>query len=340
MPRVVSLLFFSLLGLPAPSEAQDRFGITANKTIVYVESRKIKDDDANNVEVRTGTGFVFDAQGYVLTAAHVLFEKEPGHIYKIHGALGSRSNAQYPLELVYTEPSLDLALLAFPENMDVQVEPLKIGKSNEAKVGDHLYAYGFPSGLNLSLAEGSLSAKAATKGQWRTTLGINRGQSGGPVFNDKGEWLAVAVAGDESKQQVSYAVPETRSTNLRQLVSSDAESRISRGPGKLPFYTDQFKLYAVKSTNTDTPQRLCVPTGYTISAAVSDATDTAQNDRPDVQLVKVAGAPNCIDAFLPKLPTGKIPLNDISIEVIGAKPGFWDAVMNVNNELKQQRDIR
>jgi S1-C subfamily serine protease len=339
-----SLIFFILaLGATHPivACAQDKFGITPNKSIIYIESREIKDDDANDFRVLSGTGFVVSMEGYVLTAAHVIHRRREGYIYTLSASLGSRANSRYPLETIEVDYSQDLAVLMLPPNLEVAVSPLTRGKSTGAKIGDHLYAYGFPSGLDLSLAEGSLSSKAVTKGQWQTTIGLNPGQSGGPVLNDRGEWVAVAVAGNESKNQVSYAVPEIRSTNILQLIAANSELRPPASQNKLPFVTDQFKLQIARAASGDSkPQRHCVPAAYTVNAAVSDRPNWSDSGSNPVRLVKVDGVPNCIDAYVLKLPGGKIPVNDITVEIMGAKSDFKGVGMVMDNDLKKDSGIQ
>jgi hypothetical protein len=313
MGRLKCLGIVVLLAVFHSAAAKDRFGIDPKRSIIFIESQEIKADDANSVKVRTGTGFIIKENGSVITAAHVLFEEEPGFVYRIFGSFGSRGNPRYPLVVVDADSRLDIALLSLPEYVDVDLQPLALGDSEKVKVGDKLFAYGFPTGLDLSLKDGVLSSRVAEKGQWQTTLGLNRGQSGGPVLNEEGEWVAIAVAGNESKNSVSFAVPETRSENIRRIAEvRSQESRVIASQNS--FFTDSFFVYS-SATSAFSAQRLCLPSEFWLRSAKRNARGNVQAG-PEVKLVLVRESPNCVDAY----PQNGATMNAIQIDLIGEKP--------------------
>jgi S1-C subfamily serine protease len=140
----------------------------------------------------TGTGFVIDDRGSILTNAHVV---ENARRVSVRFSDGKTVSAR----LRGTDPSTDLALLLV-NPQQAKLRPLTLGSSAEVGVGDPTVAIGNPFGLDLTLTTGVISAKQrrieAPNGfqiddVLQTDAAINPGNSGGPLIDAAGRVIGV-----------------------------------------------------------------------------------------------------------------------------------------------------
>lgn len=137
-----------------------------------------------------GSGFVISEDGYVVTNNHVIESADEILIEFFDGE-------EMKAKVVGTDPNTDIALLKVETN-----EPLpfvKFGDSDTARVGDWVLAMGNPLGQGFSLSLGIVSARnRALSGSYddyiQTDAAINRGNSGGPLFNMDGDVIGVNTA--------------------------------------------------------------------------------------------------------------------------------------------------
>ena len=137
-----------------------------------------------------GSGFVISADGYVVTNNHVIDGADEILIEFFNGE-------ELSAEVVGTDPNTDIALLKVEAE-----EPLpfvSFGDSDKARVGDWVIAMGNPLGQGFSLSAGIVSARnRELSGRYddyiQTDAAINRGNSGGPLFNMDGEVIGVNTA--------------------------------------------------------------------------------------------------------------------------------------------------
>jgi S1-C subfamily serine protease len=143
----------------------------------------------------TGSGFVIDHDGDVLTNAHVVEGAT-----KIEVTLG-RSDSSQPVtaQVVGKDPSTDVALLKVDAPAD-ELHPLQLGSSSDAHVGDPVVAIGNPFGLDRTVTSGIVSAlqrqiKAPNgftiDNVIQTDAAINPGNSGGPLINASGQVIGI-----------------------------------------------------------------------------------------------------------------------------------------------------
>jgi serine protease Do len=138
-----------------------------------------------------GSGFVIDAKGYVVTNNHVIADADTIEVVFANGK-------KLKAELVGTDDKTDLSVL--------KVEPkepltaLKFGDSRALRIGDWVMAIGNPFGLGGSVSVGIVSARGRNinSGPYdyfiQTDAAINKGNSGGPLFNMQGEVIGVNTA--------------------------------------------------------------------------------------------------------------------------------------------------
>ncbi|MET0155689.1 MAG: DegQ family serine endoprotease [Rickettsiales bacterium] len=156
-----------------------------------------------------GSGFVVSPEGYIVTNYHVI-EKSEEIMVTFH------DDVQMKAKIVGTDEKTDIALL----KVDAK-KPLPYatwGKSDAAKVGDWVIAIGNPFGLGGSVSAGIISARARdiNSGPFddyiQTDAAINRGNSGGPLFNADGEVIGVNTAifsPSGGNVGIGFAVPAT-----------------------------------------------------------------------------------------------------------------------------------
>lgn len=163
----------------------------------------------------SGTGFFFDKAGYILTNEHV-----------ISGAGEVKVTVQgqdEPLtaEVLGTNADLDLAVLKVTSTDGSDFPALKLGDSDDTRIGDWVLAIGNPYGFDQTLTMGVLSAKerpitiADEQGEHtfehllQTDASINPGNSGGPLLNEKGEVIGINTAVNAEAQGIGFAIPTT-----------------------------------------------------------------------------------------------------------------------------------
>ncbi len=150
----------------------------------------------------TGTGFVYDEQGHVVTNNHVVADSD---VFEVVFADGTRSNA----EVVGTDVDSDLAVMRV-EDRPASARPLVLGNSRDIQVGQFVVAIGNPFGQQSSMSLGIISGLGRTLRSERGVEGsvgfyslpeviqtdapINPGNSGGPLLNLNGEVVGVNSA--------------------------------------------------------------------------------------------------------------------------------------------------
>jgi len=137
-----------------------------------------------------GSGFVISEDGYVVTNNHVIEGADEILIEFFSGE-------ELPAKVIGTDKNTDIALLKV--ETDEPLPFVKFGDSDTARVGDFVLAMGNPLGQGFSVSSGIVSARGrALSGTYddyiQTDAAINRGNSGGPLFNMDGEVIGVNTA--------------------------------------------------------------------------------------------------------------------------------------------------
>ena len=137
-----------------------------------------------------GSGFVISEDGFIVTNNHVIANADEILIEFFSGE-------ELPAEVIGRDPNTDLALLKVESDEPLPFVPW--GDSDEARVGDWVMAMGNPLGQGFSVSAGIVSARGrALQGSYddyiQTDAAINRGNSGGPLFNMDGEVIGVNTA--------------------------------------------------------------------------------------------------------------------------------------------------
>jgi S1-C subfamily serine protease len=177
----------------------------------------------------TGSGFVIDEDGRIITNAHVVDGAE-----QIEVTLGDEGHS-YGAELLGTDPSTDIAVIDVDAPADV-LEPLALGDSSAVEVGDAAVAIGNPFGLDRTATAGIVSAVQreirapngfVIQDAIQTDAPINPGNSGGPLLDGSGRVIGVnsqiESAGGQGNVGIGFAVPIDTAREIAGQLIDDGE---------------------------------------------------------------------------------------------------------------------
>ncbi len=175
-----------------------------------------------------GSGFVIDAKGYILTNYHVI--EDAARI-----TIGMQSGEKYRGTVVGFDPETDVAVIKIDAQKNLPT--LTLGDSNAAQVGDWVLAMGSPFGLDQTVTAGIISKKERESPYFnvfqrflQTDAAINRGNSGGPLVNMRGEVIGMnsqiaTSTGDYNG--IGFALPSNETAFVyKQLI---AQGKVRRG---------------------------------------------------------------------------------------------------------------
>lgn len=171
----------------------------ASPSVVFIStSQRVRNYWTRNimsVPRGTGSGFIWDSSGHIVTNNHVIQGASQATIRLNDGR-------SYDAALVGTSPTHDLAVLRIDVRFDLP-PPVPIGTSGDLKVGQKVFAIGNPFGLDYTLTSGLVSAlnrSLATDNQIpidnliQTDAAINPGNSGGPLLDSAGRLIGINTA--------------------------------------------------------------------------------------------------------------------------------------------------
>ena len=199
--------------------------------------------------VGTGSGFVWDEAGHVVTNNHVVSEAQ-----EIGVLLGGES--AIPARLVGAAPWADLAVLRIdaPSN---NLRPIPVGRSADLVVGQNVYAIGNPFGLSRSLTQGIISALdrrlptaggREVSGVIQTDAAINPGNSGGPLVDSGGRLIGVntaILAPSGTFAGVGFAIPVDTVNRIVPELIRDGRARLP-GIGIVPLPEEVANRYGLR----------------------------------------------------------------------------------------------
>ena len=161
-----------------------------------------------------GSGFIISANGTVVTNNHVIAGADD-----IIVRVGDK---EYKAKVIGADPYMDIAVLRI-ETKD-QFKPVSFGDSDKSRVGDWAVAIGNPFGLGGTVTAGIISARNRDINLTRyddfiqTDASINQGNSGGPLFNLKGEVIGINTAiiapGQSGSIGIGFAIPANAAANV------------------------------------------------------------------------------------------------------------------------------
>jgi serine protease Do len=173
-----------------------------------------------------GSGFIVDKSGYILTNLHVVEDAARITVKLDNGE-------EYQAKVVGTDEETDLAVLKIDANKDLPF--VKLGNSDQARVGEWVLAIGSPFGLTRTVTAGIVSQTNRETPQGtafqkfiQTDAAINKGNSGGPLVNMNGEVIGInsqiaTSTGDYNG--VGFALPSNEAANVYQQIAKSGKVR-------------------------------------------------------------------------------------------------------------------
>lgn len=189
-----------------------------------------------DVPLQSGSGFVWDSEGRIVTNFHVvesMVARGDGCIVRL------KDGGVYPATLVGADPSQDIAVLKIKPGATPLV-PIPVGSSRNLSVGQKVFAIGNPLGYDNTLTTGVISAlgrvlRSPNKeihNVIQTDAAISPGSSGGPLLDSSGLLIGMttAIAGDRYAANIGFAIPvDVINDVVPDLIRTGAKSRAGLG---------------------------------------------------------------------------------------------------------------
>jgi S1-C subfamily serine protease len=209
-----------------------------SQSVVHITTIRVQTDffrlNALAVPEGTGSGFIWDTQGHVVTNFHV-----------IQGADGARvalpDHRVFEAKLVGTSPRNDIAVLRIDASQ-TELSPIVVGSSHDLAVGQQVFAIGSPFGLDYTLSTGVISALGREiegvsgvpiLGAIQTDAAINPGNSGGPLLDSSGRLIGMntsIISPSRVSAGIGFAIPvDTIARAVPQIIKYGREVRPSIG---------------------------------------------------------------------------------------------------------------
>ena len=218
----------------------------------------------------SGSGFIIDREGYILTNHHVIESAQRITVTLADGR-------SFRGEVVGADPAIDVALLKISGAQDLPEAPL--GNSDDLRVGEWVCAIGNPLGYVHSVTVGVVSFigrklfDASLDDYIQTDAAINFGNSGGPLINSRGQVIGINAAVSSRTSSIGFAVPINQAVAI--LPQLKTSGRVSRG------------FMGVLLTDVTPPLQRAL--GLTVSrgALVQDFTPESSAERAGVKVYDV-----------------------------------------------------
>ena len=276
-----------------------------------------------------GSGFVIDESGYIVTNNHVIGEADQIEVV-------FQDETKLKAELIGKDPKVDIAVLKVESKK--KLKAIKWGDSSKSKVGDWVLAIGNPFGLGGTVTAGIISAKSRDirMGQYdsfiQTDASINKGNSGGPMFNIKGEVIGINSAifsPSGGSVGIGFAIPSTMAIDvIDQLKKFGKTSRGWLGV-RIQTVTDEIaEAYGLKKSS-----------GALVASVENNSPSFKAGVRPGDIILKFDGKEIKKDRDLPRVVAATKVGKNIELELwrnnkivkLKVKLGELEAFENKNN---------
>ena len=286
---------------PAPG-TPDFSGIVTKygPAVVHIAVRHFGDRPGSAL----GSGFIVSSDGYILTNNHVVAGADDV-IVKL------ADKRTFRARVIGADPTTDVAVV----KIDARHLPtVKIGDPARSKVGEWVVAIGSPYGFDSTVTSGIISAKGRTMSDdaatpfIQTDVPVNPGNSGGPLFNLKGEVIGInsmIYSRTGGFQGLSFAIPIDEAMHVKdQLVAHGSVSRGRIGVGIQALDAD-----AAKSLGLDAPR------GALVGAVDPDGPAAAAGVRDGDVILALNGQPVNDATDLPSRVMQLTPGTDVPVEI-------------------------
>ncbi len=259
-----------------------------------------------------GSGFIISSDGFVVTNNHVVAPNNRATLEEI--TITMPDGTEYEAELVGADAPSDLAVLKIKSNREFPF--VQFGDSAEARVGEWVVAIGNPFGLGGTVTSGIISAVYRNTGQGgaydryiQTDASINRGNSGGPLFDMQGNVIGINNAifsPSGGSVGIGFAIPAEIASPIVDKLKTGAE--VERG----------FLGVSLQAMDDDTADSLGLPRnrGELVQSVQDDSAAERAGLQPGDIVTKVNGRDVTSEQTLSFLVANLEPGTRVPIELL------------------------
>jgi serine protease Do len=196
---------------PCPSDATALY-VQVSPSVVSISAMSINPfDPVERISRVVGSGLIIDSSGILLTNSHVVFDR---HIIQVILDDGTT----LPAKLVGADPVFDVAVIRIPVPIQGKLPAATLGDSNTLRVGDDVFAFGNPMGLDQTMTRGIVSGinrllpdvpYSSAEPLIQTDAPINPGNSGGPLVDRCGRVVGISTVIMPNAQNIGFAIPSS-----------------------------------------------------------------------------------------------------------------------------------
>ncbi|MBA3663691.1 MAG: trypsin-like peptidase domain-containing protein [Bacteroidetes bacterium] len=192
---------------------------------IGVSGSGIKNSNADDREVKSfGSGVIISSGGYIITNHHVVENASKLVVDIVENSV----KKEYKAEVVSQDKDNDLAILKIKDERFTNLPPIKYSfkENGQLDVGAMVFTIGYPHALtgmgkDAKFTDGKISAKTGYDGainSFQSTIAIQPGNSGGPVFNDAGQLIGVVNSTIRNTENVAYTIKLNYIKNLIEVL--------------------------------------------------------------------------------------------------------------------------
>ena len=198
--------------------------IWPDETLLYIKLYPTAADNLSttNNAPSSGSGFAISSSGLIATNSHVISGASSIKVRGINGDFSKTYNAK----LITEDKNNDLAIISIDDKNFTSIGSIPyLISNNNVDVGTSIFVLGYPlratMGDEIKLTNGIISSKTAFQGDvtsYQLSAPVQPGNSGGPLFDDKGNIVGVINAKHLDTENVTYAVKSTYLLNLIEIL--------------------------------------------------------------------------------------------------------------------------
>jgi len=195
-----------------PDDTNRLYTVQSPERITTTEASKLYAPSVALVKTAAGlgSGFFINKKGYLITNFHVIAgEKHISVTQFLQEGKILRRVVHKEVEIVATAPFHDLAILRL-EDFDTEITPVVFEPEEDLSIGETVFAIGNPLGLERTVTEGVLSQTHRNFGgilYLQIDAPVNPGNSGGPLFNARGQVVGIINMGVPTMEGLNFAIP-------------------------------------------------------------------------------------------------------------------------------------
>lgn len=201
--KLLATVAFSLFVLESHAVSPQQIVTSNNRAVVFLQV-----EDGNGGVVDTGTGFIVSQDGYIVTAAHIKVDATQ----RMWAIIGQRDGTRFRPVFRDSDENSDVALWQLPQS--VACRHTVALSTKPVAVLDRVLALGFPGKDGLTPSTVNIKNTSSQRGFYKVDGFLQQGNSGGPVFNEAGQVVAIVQGGTLPGTENNDLIPIAPAVNL------------------------------------------------------------------------------------------------------------------------------